>query len=83
MADWERDYPEDVDDLVALRLREFLATTADMDFDADLEERNGKLVFEDAALEAKPAEWKVYFRAGEEAVTAAREAAADWLDEVD
>jgi hypothetical protein len=82
-ARWEQDYPEEVQGLIALRLREFLDTTKDMDFDADLEERNGKLVFEDEALEAKPAEWKVYFRAGEEAVTAAREAAADWLDDID
>jgi hypothetical protein len=83
VGDWQRDYPEELDDLVALRLREFLDTTANMDFDADLEERNGKLVFEDAELEAKPAEWKVYFRAGEEAVTAARDVASEWLDEID
>jgi hypothetical protein len=82
-ARWEKNYPEDARGLIELRLREFLETTKDMDFDADLEERNDKQVFEDPELEAKPPEWKVYFRAGEAAVTAAREAAADWLDDID
>ena len=82
-ARWEKNYPEDARGLIELRLREFLDTTKDMDFDADLEERNGKQAFEDPELEAKPAEWKVYFRAGEAAVTAAREAAAEWLDDID
>jgi hypothetical protein len=82
-ARWEKDYPEDVSGLIELRLREFLDTTKDMDFDADLVERNGRQVFEDPELEAKPSEWKVYFRAGEEAVTAARDAATEWLEDVD
>jgi len=82
-ARWQKEYPEEVNGLIELRLREFLDTTKDIDFDADLEEKNGKQVFEDPELEAKPGEWKVYFRAGEEAVTAAREAAIDWLDDID
>jgi hypothetical protein len=82
-ARWEQDYPEDASALIERRLRDFLETTEDMDFDADLEERNGKQVFEDPELEAKPTDWKVYFRAGEEAVTAAREVAAEWLDDID
>jgi hypothetical protein len=82
-ARWEQEYPEDVSALIEHRLRDFLETTEDMDFDADLEERNGKQVFEDPELEANPADWKVYFRAGEEAVTAAREVAAEWLDDID
>jgi hypothetical protein len=80
---WEKEYPEEVNGLIELRLREFLDTTEDIDFDADLEERNGKQVFEDPELEAKPGDWKVYFRAGEEAVAAAREAATDWLADID
>ena len=82
-ARWEKEYPEEVKGLIELRLKDFLDTTKDMDFDADLEERNGKQVFEDPDLEAKPPEWKVYFRAGEEAVTAARGAATEWLDDID
>src|SRR5262245_57431365 len=83
LTQWEKNYPEDVHALIGLRLRDFLGTTEGMDFDADLTERDGRQVFEDPELEAKPAEWKVYFRAGEGAVTAAREAATEWLDDID
>jgi hypothetical protein len=83
LVDWEKNYPEDVKELITLRLRDFLVTTEGMDFDAELEERDGRQFFEDPDLEAKSGEWKVYFRAGEEAVTAAREAATEWLDDID
>lgn len=79
---WQSELPEDPDELVKRRLQTFLDTCGDVDFDAELEERYGKLRFTDSEYERKPWEWKLCFRAGEDSVEAAREAATDWLDEL-
>jgi hypothetical protein len=76
---WTRDYPEDPAPIVAKRLREFLAVSGDVDFDAALTPRNGKMVFENPSYEEKPAPWKICYRAGREATTAARAAVQAWL----
>lgn len=89
-ADQEREYqerlaafaaahPTNPDVLIASRLREFLALSADVNYDARLVKQGSLLRFEDPALEAKPAEWKLCFRAGREATEAARAFATDWL----
>lgn len=76
----EAELPPDVNVLVARRLREFLALTEDMDFDARTRRNDaGRLVFRDEELEAKPATWKLCFRAGEDTIEAAREFAEGWL----
>lgn len=72
-------YPADSRALIALRLRAFLDGTRDIDFTARLVERDKMRKFADAALEAKPAEWKMCFRAGQPATDAAREFARKWL----
>jgi len=72
-------YPADPRALVALRLRRFLDVTRDVDFTAKLTEQNKKQKFADPALEAKPSEWKLCFRAGKPATDAAREFARTWL----
>jgi hypothetical protein len=41
------------------------------------------MVFADEKLEAKPAEWKLCFRAGKEATGAARAFAEGWLAELE
>ena len=46
LATWKRDYPESAGPVIAKRLREFLAASADVDFAAKLTSRNGKMVFE-------------------------------------
>jgi hypothetical protein len=82
LANWTRDFPERPAPLIAKRLREFLAVSADIDFTATLTPRNGKLIFENADYEQKPAQWKMCYRAGKEATTAARGAAQAWLKEL-
>ena len=82
MANWKRDYPESAAPAVAKRIREFLAFSADVDFDAKLVAKNGKMVFENPAYESKSSQWKMCFRAGREATAAARAAAQAWLKEL-
>jgi hypothetical protein len=51
----------------------------DVDFDAKLVPADSKMRFADPRYEEKPPEWKLYYRAGREAVAAAREVAQAWL----
>jgi len=81
-ATWKRDYPESAAPVIAKRLREFLAVSADVDFAAKLTAKNGRMVFENESYEQKPGQWKMCFRAGKEATTAARAAAQAWLEEL-
>ena len=82
MKEFEKTYPADPRALVAMRLRHFLDATSDVDYDAQLVEKDKKKVFADAALEAKPAEWKMAFRAGKPATDAARAFAQKWLTDL-
>ena len=79
MQAFEKSYPSDPRALVAMRLRHFLEATSDLNFDAQLVDKDKKKVFADATLEAKPAEWKMAFRAGKPATDAARTFAQKWL----
>ena len=79
MKEFEKTYPADPRALVAMRLRRFLDVTKDVDFTAQLVDKGKKKVFADEALEAKPAEWKMAFRAGKPATDAARAFAQKWL----
>lgn len=72
-------YPADPRALVAMRLRAFLNVTRDIDFTARLVVQGKLQKFADPALEAKPAEWKMCFRAGKPSTDAAREFARKWL----
>ena len=82
LATWNRNFPESPNPVIAKRLREFLAASADVDFAATLTSRNGKMVFENAAYESKSGQWKMCYRAGKEATTAARTAVQAWLKEL-
>jgi hypothetical protein len=82
LATWKRDYPESPAPMIAKRLRELLASSADVDFAAKLTTKNGKMVFENPAYEQKPGQWKMWYRAGKEATAAARAAAQAWLKEL-
>ena len=79
MKEFEKVYPEDPRALIAARLRRFLDVTRDVDFSAQLVDKDSKKVFADADLEARPAEWKMSFRAGKPAIDAARAFAEKWL----
>jgi hypothetical protein len=79
MKEFEKTYPADPRALVAARLRHFLDVTKDVDYSAQLVDKDKKKVFADAALEARPPEWKMSFRAGKPATDTARAFAQKWL----
>jgi hypothetical protein len=72
-------WPADARTMVADRLRHFLQVSSDVDYLAKLIDKNGTKVFADPALEARPKEWKLCFRAGKPATDAARAFAQKWL----
>jgi hypothetical protein len=82
VKEWEQRYPVNPDQLIARRLQAFLNVTADVDFTAKLVANGARKRFADAKYEEKPPEWKLAFRAGREAVDAARTLAAAWLKEL-
>ncbi len=83
VAEWERLYPEDSKVRIAQRLEEVLAQCSDVDFSAKLvDDEYGKKLFASAAYEMKSGEWKACYRAGPEAVEAARAALGEWLAEI-
>ena len=75
-------WPADARAMVANRLRRFLDVSRDIAYDAQLIDKDGKKVFADAALEARPKEWKLCFRAGKPATDAARAFALRWLTDL-
>lgn len=75
-------WPTDARALVANRLRHFLDLSRDIVYDAKLIDKDGKTVFADAVLEARPKEWKLCFRAGKPATDAARAFAQKWLTDL-
>jgi hypothetical protein len=79
LAAYETRWPADPKALVARRLKEFLDITRDLDFDAKLVPAGTKMRFAEPRYEEKPPTWKLCFRMGREAATAAREAAQAWL----
>jgi hypothetical protein len=82
LAGWMRDFPESPAGAIAKRLREFLAATADVDFDAKLKPVDGRMLFENSTYQNKAQPWKLCFRAGREATAAARAAVQAWLKEL-
>jgi cell division protein FtsN len=82
MKELEKTYPADARALVAMRLRRFPDVTKDVDFTAQLVDKGKTKVFASGALEAKPAEWKMCFRAGKPATDAARAFAQKWLSDL-
>ena len=82
MQELEKVYPADPRGLVALRLKRFLDGSKDVAYEAQLIEKDGKRVFADPALEARPPEWKLCFRAGKPATDAARSFAQKWLSDL-
>lgn len=80
--DFERDYPAEPRRLIARHLQSFLELSGSVDFNARTELRGGLRRFIDPALEAKPGEWKLLYRAGKACVQAARAEAEAWLREI-
>jgi hypothetical protein len=82
MQQLEAVWPADHRALIANRLRHFLEVSKDVAYDAKLIDKAGKKVFADPALEARPGEWKMCFRAGKPATDAARAFAQKWLNDL-
>ena len=82
VAAWEKKYPAGPKAIVVLRLREFLAESATVDFTAKtaLSKEKKKQTFVNPEHELKSLQWKMMYRAGKPAVEAARAAAQDWLN---
>ncbi|WP_315821230.1 hypothetical protein [Paraflavitalea speifideaquila] len=79
MKVYEKEFPVNPQDMVKQRLQDFLALTADINFDAPLDSRKR---FVDPKLEARDDNWKRCFRSGRETITAARVYAQQWLKEL-
>jgi Asp-tRNA(Asn)/Glu-tRNA(Gln) amidotransferase A subunit family amidase len=84
LAEWEVEYPIDnPNPMIKKWINTFLDKSADINFDAKLEkDKYGKMKFVDQQYEYKDSQWKLYFRAGKETVTAARTFAQGWLGEI-
>jgi hypothetical protein len=83
MERWGTEFPENANMAIARRLKAFLETSADVDYSAAVQARNGKMMFVNEAYEDKSSEWKLCYRAGREPVEAARRAATAWLSELE
>lgn len=79
---WEKSYPENVNDFIAERLQRMLDATKDIDYNAELTEKYGKKKFVNQKYEYKNQEWKQGFRAGKEVTETARAFAQKWLSEL-
>ena len=77
--EFDATYPANPERFLAGRLREFLALTASVPFDAPMRTRGSTRYFVDPELEKKPEYWKQLYRAGRPSVDAARTAATAWL----
>lgn len=83
LAQWKADYPATGRDMVKRRLREFLQESANVDYDAKLVRRDGKMRFANEQYESeKSDEWKKCYRAGRLPVEKARAFASAWLKEL-
>ena len=79
LAAFEKRWPADSKVIVARRLQEFLDISKDVDFDAKLVPSGRLMRFAEPRYEEKPPIWKLCYRAGRDASTAARGAAQAWL----
>ncbi|HEV8079928.1 MAG TPA: hypothetical protein VGP43_04395 [Chitinophagaceae bacterium] len=75
----ERDELKNYTPIIKKELQQFLNRSSNIDFNATLTKKNGVMMFVNPAYEAKPNDWKFYYRCGKEAVTGARKFAENWL----
>ena len=82
LKQWEAKYPTNHLLYIKVRLQEFLDATRDVDFTAQLTEKNGIKYFVKPDYESKGNHWKMAFRAGKDAVETARALAQQWMNEI-
>lgn len=82
MSRWETDFPENINNFIADKLKKMLEYTKGIDYNAALVEKYGKKRFVNPTYEGKGTEWKQGFRAGKEVTETARAFAEKWLTEL-
>jgi len=84
VAEWETEYPlNNSKPMIKKWINVFLEKTADINFNAKtVKNKDGIIKFVDQEYEYKDSQWKLYYRAGKETVTAARTFAQNWLNEL-
>ncbi len=83
LQQWEAKYPADQLLFVKQRLLKFLEETKDIDFNAEVNVKNGKKIFVNPVYEKnKSYYWKMAYRAGKEVVEPARAFVTEWLKEI-
>jgi hypothetical protein len=82
IADWNLKYPQNQLLFVKKRLEEFLNVTKDVDFSAELTQKNGKKIFVKPEYEHKDNRWKMAFRAGREVAEPSRDFVQKWIEEI-
>jgi hypothetical protein len=81
-VEWETKYPAHQLLFIKTRLQQFLDETSNIDFNAQLIEKNGRKYFVNPVYEHKGNRWKLAFRAGKEVVEPARAMVKSWLEEI-
>jgi hypothetical protein len=82
LSEWESRYPANHQLYIKKRLEQFMVESADIDFNAELVEKNGKKYFVNKAYESKGHRWKMGFRAGKEVIEPARAFVQQWIAEI-
>lgn len=82
LAEWETKYPVNQSLFIKTRLQQFLDETSNIDFSAQLMDKNGKKYFVNPAYEYKSNRWKLAFRAGHDVIEPARDFVKNWLAEI-
>lgn len=82
LAAWQKNYPENINQFIAAKLKKMLDATKGIDYNAALVEKYNKKRFANPAYESKNTEWKQGFRAGKDVTETARAFAQQWLTEL-
>ena len=82
LQEWEEKYPVNQLRFVKERLKQFMEETSNIDFAAQLTEKNNRKYFVNPTYEHKSNRWKMAYRAGKEVVEPARTFVQGWIDEI-
>jgi hypothetical protein len=84
VAAWENEYPiNNPTPMIKKWINTFLEKSADINFNAKTTKNKDSIFkFVDQQYEYKDSQWKLYYRAGKETVSAARTFAQSWLNEL-
>lgn len=84
VTEWEKEYPvNNPKPMLKKWINTFLDKSSDINFEAKtFKGKDGMIKFVDQQYEYKDSQWKLYYRAGKESVTAARTFAQNWLTEL-